>query len=148
MAEETECVGELTDMTDMGKLLVLRFRTEQGEDMKTSVFKDAPIPDLQKGAIYRFRTTVYNGYTNIAPVWGAGKKTGYKLEKIAERIPTATRRAAQPDARELRISRLSLTSSASVVVAALIHQGKVASAKEAEELVLEIAKLLEQYAVC
>lgn len=149
---EKENVGELAEITDKGNLAILCFRTQDGE-VKVSLFKDGIAPELEKDATYRFRTTQYNGYTNLAPVWTGKTKTGYKIEKIAPRVPprevsrAPVASSVKVTSTELRISRLSLTSSSCIVCAALINEGKVASAKEAEEFVLAFAKKLEQYAV-
>jgi len=169
MNSEKEHVAELLGIEEREKVSFLLFRSEEEGELKVSMFKDAVAPPLDKDATYRFRTVQNNGYVNLAPIWSGSTKTGYKIEKIAERAKPASRNdaaasersaeAAAParsgslarepklDARELRISRLSLTSSSCIIAAALINEGKMASAKEAEEFVLAFARKLEQYAV-
>lgn len=148
---EKENVGELAEITDKGNLAILCFRTQDGE-VKVSLFKDGIAPELEKDATYRFRTTQYNGYTNLAPVWTGKSKTGYKIEKIASRVPArevsrapASKPSAKITATELRISRLSLTSSSCLIVSSLIEGGKISSMEEAGNQVLLLAKRLERY---
>ena len=145
MGIENEVVGELVNEVDKGAVIILTFKTGEGKPLDVSAFEG--LPTLQKGSTYRLRTTQNekNGrtYTNLAK-----GKDGYLIEKTAESVPTrATVTATGPklDAREVRISKLSCTSSACLIVSSLVEGGKIADMGEAGRQVLLLAKKLEEH---
>ena len=143
MGIENEVVGELVNEVDKGAVIILTFKTGDGKPLDVSAFEG--LPTLQKGSTYRLRTTQNekNGriYTNLAK-----GKDGYLIEKIAESAPTrATATGPRLDAREVRISMLSCTSSACLIVSSLVEKGNISNIDEAGRQVLLLTKKLEEH---
>ena len=147
---ESEHVADLVSVADKGAVTILTF-VEEGKHLEVSAF--AGLPTLQEGSKYRLRTTQNekNGRTYTNLVKGNGS---YLIEKIAEppRVPPAPRDAPRApgvklDAREVRISRLSCTSSACLVVASWVEKGKVESIDNIDQLIVGLAKKLEEHAL-
>jgi len=152
---ESEHVADLVSVADKGAVTILTFMTDDGKQLDVSAF--AGLPPLQEGSKYRLRTTQNekNGRTYTNLVKGNGS---YLIEKIAEppraappqpapRDARAGAAGVKIDAREVRISRLSCTSSACLVVASWVEKGKIDSIEGIDSVIVNLARKLEAHAL-
>ena len=160
---EREHMGEFVEQVNRGSVSILKFTTEEG-NLDVSAFADCELPVLRKGEKYRFRTTERakgdRVYTNlkkegqnylIEPMPAARSETVTSQRAAAGVDPVPPRTGAvspsKIDAREVRISRLSCTSSACLVVASWVEKGKVDSIDGIDSVIVNLARKLEAHAL-
>lgn len=159
MGNEREHVGEFVEQVNHGALSILKFTTDEGS-LDVSAFADCELPNLRKGARYRFRTTERakgdRVYTNlkkerqsylIEPLPAARSENPPSQRAVVDSVPPRIGAVApgKIDSREIRISRLSCTSSACLIVSALVEKGNISNMDEAGRQVLMLAKKLEEH---